>query len=79
MEAKNFIGGSWTAVAETRPRENPANPRETVAVYPVSGKSEARQAFDAAAAASPAWKRMPIMQRARIMQRAARSLESRLA
>ncbi len=52
MEGRNFIGGSWTAVAKTRPRENPANPGETVAVYPVSGKAEPRQAFDAAAGAS---------------------------
>ncbi len=79
MEGRNFIGGSWTAVRATRPRENPANPRETVAVYPVFGKSEARQAFDAAAAAFPVWKRTRIIQRARILQRATRTLEGRLS
>ena len=78
MEERNFIGGSWTTVATTRPRENPANPAETVAVYPVSGRAEATQAFEAATTALPGWKRTPIIQRARIMQRAARALEQRL-
>ncbi len=78
MEGMNFIDGRWQAVARTHPRENPANPSETVAVYPLSGKEEAQAAFESAAAAFPTWKATPIITRARMLQRAARVLENRL-
>jgi acyl-CoA reductase-like NAD-dependent aldehyde dehydrogenase len=78
MEGMNFIAGAWRSVARTHPRENPAHPSETVGVYPVSGKDEALAAFGAAAEAFPRWKGTAIMQRARILQRAARILEQRL-
>ncbi len=78
MEGMNFIAGTWTPASRTHPRENPANPGETVGVYPVSGKAEALAAFDAAAAAFPAWKTTPIIQRARILQKTARVIETRL-
>ncbi len=78
MEGMNFIGGTWEAVERTHPRENPANPSETVGIYPLSGKEEALSAFDAAAAAFPTWKATPIITRARVLQRAARVLEGKL-
>src|SRR5919204_4600396 len=75
MEELNFIAGSWRPAARTYARENPANPDETVGVYPESGKQDAHAAFEAAAAAFSRWKQTPIIQRARVLQHAARILE----
>ena len=75
----NFIAGAWQPVSRTHPRENPANPSETVGVYPVSGKEDALTAFDAAAEGFHVWKQTPIIQRARVLQQAARILEQRQA
>ncbi len=79
MEGMNFIAGTWRSASRTHPRENPANPSETVGVYPVSGKEEALTALDAAAEGFQTWKQTPIIQRARILQQAARILERRQA
>ncbi len=78
MEGMNYIAGTWKPTERTYPRENPANSSETVGVYPVSGKEEARAAFDAAATAFLRWKITSITQRARILQQAARSIEARV-
>jgi aldehyde dehydrogenase (NAD+) len=78
MEGMNYIAGKWQPTQRTQPRENPANPSETVGVYPVSGKDDAHAAFDAAAAAFPGWKTTAITHRARILQHAARRIEARL-
>lgn len=77
-EARNFIAGVWEGTSRTFARENPANPAETLAVYPLSGRDEAARAFAAAAAAFPQWKATPLIERARVLQRAARAIEARL-
>ncbi|MCS7252330.1 MAG: aldehyde dehydrogenase family protein [Anaerolineae bacterium] len=74
MFTGNFIAGGWRPAQQTYFRKNPARPDETVAEYPLSGKSEAMEAFQAAATAFPKWHRTPIIERARILQRAARYL-----
>lgn len=78
VESMNFIAGAWEGTSRVFTRENPAQPAETVAVYPLSGKDEAVRAFAAAEAAFPRWKATPLIERARILQRAARNLEGRL-
>lgn len=78
MEGANFIAGRWETSTRTFRRENPARPEETVGVYPLSGKQEAMRALRAAAAAFATWKRMSVIERARVLQHAARILESRL-
>src|SRR3712207_2609862 len=77
MKAMNFIAGEWQSTDQTFKRENPSKPDEIFAEYPSSGKEEAQAALEAAAKAFSGWKATPIIQRARIMQRAARILESR--
>jgi len=79
MEGMNFIAGAWTPVARTHPRENPANPSETVSMHPVSGKEEAFAAFTAATEAFPRWKLTSMTQRGRFLQKAARIIEARAA
>lgn len=77
MEGMNYIAGVWQQVSKTQLRENPANRAETVGIYPVSGQTEARAAFSAAATAFHGWKTTPLIQRARILQQAARKIEGR--
>ena len=77
MEGRNFIGGKWGTAARTYTRHNPAHPDEVVATYPQSERDVARGALEAARAAFPAWRGTPIIERARILQRAARVLEGR--
>lgn len=77
MEGRNFIGGKWESTAKTYTRHNPAHPDEVVAVYPRSERDVASAALAAARTAFPAWRKTPIIERARILQRTARVLESR--
>lgn len=74
MAIGNFIAGRWQPAGRTYSRKNPAFPDHVVAEYPLSGKPEAMEAFRAAAAAFPSWRQVPIIERARILQRAARYL-----
>ena len=78
MSELNFIEGEWRGAKQSIERENPAHPNEIVSVYPNSGEREANAAFDAAARAFPLWRDTSIIQRARVMQKAARILENDL-
>lgn len=78
MSALNYIDGTWRGAKQTIERENPARPREIVSIYPNSDEREAQDAFDAAARAFPRWRDTPPIQRARVMQQAARILEKNL-
>lgn len=73
-----MIAGRWQPATTTFTRVNPSDGQTAVGVYPNSGEDEARAAFDAAGVAFAAWKRTPIIERARVLQRAARVLEGRL-
>ena len=54
---QNYIGGQWSAAASGRTFEtrNPADAREIVATYPLSGAPEAAAAIAAAQEAFPKW------------------------
>jgi len=77
MEGRNYIGGAWESTPRTYTRYDPAHPKDVVAVYPQSDRDVAGRALEAAREAFPAWRKTPIIERARILQRAARALESR--
>lgn len=74
-----FIGGDWCAAAsgQTFRTVNPADTREAVAEYAVAGPGEFQQAFDAAAAAFPAWSAMTPVARGRILSQASQILAGR--
>jgi 2,5-dioxopentanoate dehydrogenase len=76
---QNLIGGDLVGAADGRTFRtlNPADTRETVAEYPRSGVAEARQAFDAAAAAFPAWAALTSVGRGRILSQASVLLAAR--
>jgi aldehyde dehydrogenase (NAD+) len=78
---QNFIGGDWVGAAsgQTFQTTNPADTRETVAFYSKSGRSEAQQAFTAAAHAFPAWAAQTPVARGRILSQASNVLASRKA
>lgn len=78
---QNLIGGEWVGAADGRRTQtrNPADTREVVADYPVSGASEARQAMDAAAAAFPGWASMTPVARGRVLSQAGVLLAARKA
>ncbi len=70
METRNRIGGAWTMAdsGRTLPVLDPATDAH-IADVPLSGANEARAAIDAAAAALPAWRALPAIERARPLRR----------
>jgi aldehyde dehydrogenase (NAD+) len=78
---QNFIGGDWVPAksGQTIQHANPADTREVVAEYPLSGKEDAVAAIDAAKKAFPAWAAMTPVARGRILSKASQILESRKA
>ena len=77
----NFIGGDWVGSGSLQrfTNLNPADQREAVADYPLSGKAEAVQAIEAARKAAPAWSALTPIARGRILSKASQLLESRKA
>ncbi len=65
----NFIGGEWIEASSGKRYQtvNPADTREQVADYPLSGAEEARAAIAAADGAYPAWGRSSLIARGRIL------------
>ncbi|MCX6881985.1 MAG: aldehyde dehydrogenase family protein, partial [Verrucomicrobia bacterium] len=78
-EYQNFIGGEWVGAitAQTFENRNPADTREIVARYPMSGSVEAAQAIEAAAAAQVGWGRQTSVARGRVLSKAGQILEGR--
>lgn len=76
---QNFIGGEWTPArsGQTYQTLNPADTREAVAQYPLSGREDARAAIEAATKAYPAWAATTSVARGRILSKASQILESR--
>jgi acyl-CoA reductase-like NAD-dependent aldehyde dehydrogenase len=77
----NFIGGEWVGAksGQTFKNLNPADTREFVAEYPLSGKEDAAAAIGAAKAAFPAWAAMTPIARGRILSKASQLFEARKA
>lgn len=69
MQTKNLIGGVWTDAQEkaTLAVVNPATD-QIIANVPNGGKTEARQAIEAAAEALPAWRGRIAAERARMLR-----------
>jgi aldehyde dehydrogenase (NAD+) len=78
---QNFIGGEWVPASGGKRTQifNPADTREFVAEYPLSGREEAVAAIDAAKKAWPAWAATTPVARGRILSKASQILESRKA
>jgi malonate-semialdehyde dehydrogenase (acetylating)/methylmalonate-semialdehyde dehydrogenase len=64
----NFINGQWTASGsgDARPVHNPAT-AEVLATVPLSGAAETHAAIEAAHAAFPAWRRVPLSDRVQFL------------
>src|SRR5829696_7102008 len=77
----NFIGGEWVAAksGQTFKNLNPADTREFVAEYPLSGKEDAVAAIAAAQSASAAWAATTPPARGRILSKTSQILEGRKA
>jgi acyl-CoA reductase-like NAD-dependent aldehyde dehydrogenase len=76
---RNRIGGELRDAADgaTFERRNPADWRAVVTVAPESGPADVAAAVDAAAAATPAWRRSTPTQRADLLKKAAAILAAR--
>jgi aldehyde dehydrogenase (NAD+) len=75
----NFIAGEWIAskTGRTFQNSNPADTREIVAEYPLSGKEDALHAITAAREVFPQWSGLTAVARGRILSKASQVLESR--
>lgn len=78
---QNFIGGDWAGARSGRTSRtfNPADTREAVAEYPVSGREDAAEAVAAAQKAFPGWAAMTPVARGRVLSKASQLLEARKA
>jgi 2,5-dioxopentanoate dehydrogenase len=78
---QNFIGGEWVSArsGQTFANANPADTRETVAHYPLSGQPDAADAIAAAHAAHPGWAATTAPARGRVLSKASQILEGRKA
>src|SRR5690242_18033490 len=77
----NFINGEWVPAKSGRTFQNvnPADTREVVAEYPLSGSEDAIAAIEAARAAFPGWSAVTSVARGRVLSKASQLLESRKA
>jgi alpha-ketoglutaric semialdehyde dehydrogenase len=73
----NLIGGESRAVDATYDDRNPADERDVVGRFPLSGAAEAQAAVDAAAAALSGWAATPAIVRGRHLQALAAALRER--
>jgi delta 1-pyrroline-5-carboxylate dehydrogenase len=75
----NFIGGEEAPAksGKTYQNQNPADTREIVTEYPLSGREDAREAVQAAQKSFPTWSAMTPVARGRILSKTSQVLESR--
>lgn len=78
---QNLIAGRWQPAQsrQTFRTFNPADIRETIAEYPLSGSADALEAITAAKKVSHAWARMPAVGRGRILSKTSQIIEARKA
>ena len=76
---RNYVDGRWldSAAPLRRSSFNPANREELLAESPESSVAEVEAALAAAQAAGPAWTRLPMPQRAAVLERWLELLKSR--
>ena len=70
-----FIGGSWSTGEESYDRFDPARLERSTGTFAVATADHVRAAYEAAAAAQPAWAATPAPQRSDVLRRAADLLE----
>jgi aldehyde dehydrogenase (NAD+) len=77
----NFINGEWVPAKSGRTFQNvnPADTREVVAEYPLSGSEDAVAAIDAARSAFGSWSATTAVARGRVLSKASQILEGRKA
>src|SRR5690606_5587 len=77
---QNYIDGQWVdpSTGEWAENRNPADTRDLINLYPLSGVADMDAAVAAAKAAQPAWAAMPAPARGAIMLEAARLFEQRV-
>ncbi len=75
----NLIGGDWVPAQSGRTFQNvnPADTREVVAEYPLSGSADVLAAIEAARSAFPQWSALTPVARGRVLSKASQVLESR--
>lgn len=69
IRSANFINGTWTNTATARLAVTDPATGDLITEVPDSGSAEARAALEAAHAAFPAWRKVPVKQRAAIIKR----------
>ena len=79
-EYSNFVGGKWvkSETGETFETVNPANTKQQVGRFQLSGADDSISAVHEAQKAFPAWKNMPPPQRGKVLYKAADIMESEL-
>ena len=77
----NFIGGEWVPArsGKTYLTSNPADTREAVGSYPLSGAEDAQASIAAAKKAAPGWAAATPVARGRVLSKASQILETRKA
>ena len=80
MSGKNYVAGEWVGArsGDTYEKANPWRPSTTVGAFASSGEDDANAAVEAAAAAFPAWAKLPLAARGAYLTAAAASLERRV-
>ena len=73
-----FIGGSWATAEQTYERFDPASLKRLTGTFASATPEQVQAAYDAAAAARPAWAATPAPARAEVLRRAADLLEARV-
>jgi succinate-semialdehyde dehydrogenase/glutarate-semialdehyde dehydrogenase len=70
MQTRNLIGADWRSAASGQELDvvDPATD-DVITSVPLGGQAECRAAIDAAAAAWPAWRELPALERARLLRR----------
>jgi aldehyde dehydrogenase (NAD+) len=76
---QNFVAGEWVSArsGKTFQNQNPADTRETVASYALSGQEDAADAITAAQQAFAGWSAMTPVARGRVLSKTSQILESR--
>jgi len=72
-----FIGGTWSAGEQSYERFDPARLERSTGTFAVASAEHVRAAYEAAAAAQPAWAATSAPQRSDVLRRAADLLEER--
>jgi len=76
---QNFIGGEWLPAksGRTHQNQNPADTREIVSQYPLSGREDTTSAIEAARTSFAQWSGMTAVARGRVLGKASQILETR--